>query len=246
MKNNIADFVAASMDKALKSQQYKSLFKLASDADGHEHSDECDCDEGMAKDKPSEECFECEFDVSFKDEDGEMQTKKVSVKEDSMKDFEKSLKKAVKEMKGEDDEDEEEEEDDDKALDQSDPTSLYGLSNTTAFDVAIDSLLTASAALDEIGMGNSSTLSVKLASIVVEAKGKSAKDKVTKEMAKQDKELDKTRLKEKKDAATAATKANEKKEKIKLQKAKDAAKAKAIKEMDKKEKAEKSAKVRFK
>jgi len=237
MKNDIADFVAKTMDNALKSPQYKSLFKLAS----HDHSDECDCDdEGMAKDKSDDECFEAEFDVAWKDENGKMKTKKVKVKEDSMKDFEKSLKSLVKEMKGED-----EEKDDDKAADHKDPSSLYGLSAATAFDVATDSLLTASAALDEVGMDNGSKLSLKLASLVVEAK-KSAKEKVKKEMSKQDKELDKTRLKEEKDKETKRAKEMERKEKEKIQKGKDKAKAEAAKEKEKKDKAEKSGKVKFK
>ena len=41
---------------------------------------------------------------------------------------------------------------------------------STALDVAIDSLLTASAALDSVGLESSSSLSLKLASFVVEAK----------------------------------------------------------------------------
>lgn len=173
------------MDNALKSQEFKSLFKSASYDEAsaedkkHEHSDECDCDdkkdEAMADDAPA------------------------------------------------------------------------GLNPSNAFDVAFDSLLTASAALDEVGMANGSQLSLKLASLVVEAKkGKSAKDKVSKEMKKQDKELDKTRVKEEKDAETKRTKDLEKKEKEKLQKGKDRAKALAAKEKEKKDKAEKSGKVKFK
>ena len=53
------------------------------------------------------------------------------------------------------------------------------MKSTAAFNVAIDSLLTASAALDSVGMGNTSTLSLKLASLVVEAKKK--KEKLDKE-----------------------------------------------------------------
>lgn len=48
----------------------------------------------------------------------------------------------------------------------------FEMSSTAALDIAIDSLLTASAALDSVGMDNGSTLSLKLASLVVEAKKK--------------------------------------------------------------------------
>jgi len=46
-----------------------------------------------------------------------------------------------------------------------------------AFDVAIDSLLTASAALDSVGLGRGSALTLKIASLVVEAKKKDKKSK---------------------------------------------------------------------
>lgn len=205
MKNS-ADSVAQSMAAALKSPEYRSLFKLASAEDEkeeHKHSDECDCD-----------------DVSMAD--------------------------------GKEEDKEEEKKDEAKAEDSSggashkDPSELYGLSPATAFDVAIDSLITASAALDSVGMEKSSGLSLKLAALVVEAKksGKSAKDKVSKEMSKQDKELNKTRKKEEKDGETKRTKDMEKEQKTSIQKGKDRAKHIAKKEVDKKNKAEKGAKVK--
>ena len=51
------------------------------------------------------------------------------------------------------------------------------MSPSVAFDVAIDSLLTASAALDSVGLGRGSALTLKIASLVVEAKKKDKKDK---------------------------------------------------------------------
>jgi len=51
----------------------------------------------------------------------------------------------------------------------------------TAFDVAIDSLLTASSALDDVNMGSSSSLALKLAGLVAEAK-KAKKEDIKKKM----------------------------------------------------------------
>jgi uncharacterized membrane protein YgcG len=48
---------------------------------------------------------------------------------------------------------------------------------SASFDVAIDSLLTASAALDDVGMEKNSALSLRIASLVVEAKKKVKEDK---------------------------------------------------------------------
>ena len=57
-----------------------------------------------------------------------------------------------------------------------------------AFNVAIDSLLTASAALDSVGMDKSASFSLKLASLVVEAKAKAKKeDKKKSDKKKSDK-----------------------------------------------------------
>lgn len=66
------------------------------------------------------------------------------------------------------------------------------MASTASFDVAIDGLLTASAALDSINMANSSTVSLKLASLIVEAK------KAVKEELKSDKKSKKSKPKNKK------------------------------------------------
>ena len=55
---------------------------------------------------------------------------------------------------------------------------------SVAFDVAIDSLLTASAALDSVGLGRGSALTLKIASLVVEAKKKDKKEKDSKKSSK--------------------------------------------------------------
>jgi len=62
------------------------------------------------------------------------------------------------------------------------------MKSEAAFSVAIDSLLTASAALDAVGMEKTSALSLKLASLVVEAKKKNTKDKKEKKTNKDKKD----------------------------------------------------------
>lgn len=58
------------------------------------------------------------------------------------------------------------------------------MESSAAYDVAIDSLLTASAALDSVGLGRGSALTLKIASLVVEAKKKDKKDKDSKKSSK--------------------------------------------------------------
>lgn len=118
--------------------------------------------------------------------------------------------------------------------------------SSMAFNTAIDSLLTASAALDYVGLGRSSSLSLKLASLVVQAKKKvikkdpkksdsnSAKDKAAKEKAAKDKEKEKLAKEKEKE------KAAKEKEKEKIQKEKDKEKAAKEKEKAAKEKAKSS------
>ncbi len=107
------------------------------------------------------------------------------------------------------------------------------LETSAAFDVAIDSLLTASAALDSVGMSKSSAFSLKLASLVVEAKKAEKKDsKESKaDKAKRFKEMlakKKEKAKAKKDSQSAKDKMA--KEKAKAKADKEKAKAKADKE----------------
>ena len=57
---------------------------------------------------------------------------------------------------------------------------------SAAYDVAIDSLLTASAALDSVGLDRGSALTLKIASLVVEAKKKDKKSKDSKKSSSKD------------------------------------------------------------
>jgi hypothetical protein len=70
----------------------------------------------------------------------------------------------------------------------------------TAFDVAIDSLLTASAALDAVGLGRGSAMSLKMASLVVEAK---KADKKKKEKSSTKKKEEKSSTKKKDDKSSS-------------------------------------------
>jgi len=127
------------------------------------------------------------------------------------------------------------------------------LETAAGFDVAIDSLLTASAALDDLGMEKTATLSLKLAELVVEAKktekGKSKEDK-EKEKAKKAKEkekLDEMKAKDKAAKDKLKEKAAKEKEAEKAKKAKEKQKADEMKAKDKAAKdkdAEKMAKLR--
>ena len=76
-----------------------------------------------------------------------------------------------------------------KKKDDSDDSSMAddGLEPSVAFDVAIDSLLTASAALDSVGLGRGSALTLKIASLVVEAKKKDKDSKKSKKDSKDSK-----------------------------------------------------------
>lgn len=203
MNNNnwIADFVANSMDQALKSEEYKTLFgtqyKTAGEkcAKCHKDTESCMCDSAMADDendarkakkcsechKPMKDC-ECKDSHSADDQDA----KKKDSKDSSMADDQDAKKDPKDSMKAADtqsantldsstknpypgkqyDADEYRNADVLRADDASDEKV------SSAFDVAIDSLLTASAALDHVGLGRGSAISLKLASLVVEAKKK--------------------------------------------------------------------------
>ncbi|MCZ2224526.1 MAG: hypothetical protein LC122_12955 [Chitinophagales bacterium] len=115
-------------------------------------------------------------------------------------------------------------EDEAEKMDLDEEMSEYDL-NT---NLAVDGLLTASAALDEIGAEEASTAVLKLASLVSQAKKKKMDDK------KKEKE-DKAKAKDKKDKNEAKDKEMKKKEKEKEMKKKE-------KEKEEKEKAKAKAK----
>tara|TARA_R110000868_G_scaffold99024_1_gene272586 strand:- start:15008 stop:15826 length:819 start_codon:yes stop_codon:yes gene_type:complete len=264
MKNkSVSDFVAASMDAVLKSKEHKSLFgtqyKFASSEECKEHGKVDDCDADTAFEVPDEKGnfpFNPAKDL-FKGYNSSVapssSTPDWSAPSSatprptgpSAKDYTK-----VDDAKAEDDTivmPQVDDYDDLPRHPEAEPEMT-----STAFDIAIDSLLTASAALDSVGMPKSSSLSLKLASLVVEAKKKDVKDKKDPEAAKAAKAKEKAKLqaekekaKEKADKEKAKLEAAKKKEKeakdtqmAKDKSAKDKAKEKA--EKDKlKEKADK-------
>lgn len=89
---------------------------------------------------------------------------------------------------------------------------------SSAFDVAIDSLLTASAALDKVGLPRGSSFSLKLASLVVEAKKKedskkkdskkSSKDSRKKNSKKTDSNDARNKKKDSKPSSSKSTSSN--------------------------------------
>ena len=277
MKNkSVSDFVAASMDAVLKSKEHKSLFgtqyKFASSEECKEHGkvDDCDAndlelpaDNGQYHPwsehpvpthptavKPQSPVVKMPEDKIYGN-----RPKAVDIKNtDWMRQTVSGPTSSVDKSSANDDAlvmptVEYDVEDDKQPHPEAEPEMT-----STAFDIAIDSLLTASAALDSVGMPKSSSLSLKLASLVVEAKKKDVKDKKDPEAAKAAKAKEKAKLqaekekaKEKADKEKAKLEAAKKKEKeakdtqmAKDKSAKDKEKAKLQAEKDKlKEKAEK-------
>lgn len=154
MKNSISDLVASSMDSILKSAEHKALFGLKV-ADSSSKDEMC-AKHGVKDDCPANDTKESDT-ASAKD--SEMTDKSdTSYAKDS--ESEKTTKSHDSSSA-----------DDNAAKETSEESKT-----STALDVAIDSLLTASAALDSVGMEKSAAYSLKLASLVVEAK-KAKKDK---------------------------------------------------------------------
>lgn len=258
MKNkSVSDFVAASMDAVLKSKEHKSLFgtqyKFASSEECKEHGKVDDCDANdleLPDDKgqyhpwsehPAPVPAKPQSPVVKIPEGDKIygnRPKAVDIKNTDW--MRQTVSGPSVDKSSADDADA----DVDAAQDMT----------STAFDIAIDSLLTASAALDSVGMEKSSSLSLKLASLVVEAKKKDVKDKKDPEAAKAAKAKEKAKLqaekekakekadkekakleaakkkeKEAKDTQMAKDKALKDKEKAKLQAEKDKAKEKADK-----------------
>lgn len=154
MKNNgISDFVAATMDAVLKSEDHQSLFKT-------NYKFASDENDAKTKAKKKEVCPECDQDQDkcYCGDSSMAKDHKAKMHKDKMHKAEKAEKEELK--------------------------------STAGFDIAIDSLLTASAALDSVGMENSATFSLKLASLVVEAK-KAKKKEDAKKPAKDSKESSK-------------------------------------------------------
>jgi hypothetical protein len=206
---SVSNFVAAAMDAALKSAEHKSLFgtqyKFASEVD------ENDAKGGCAKcKKESCECMDSSMsdDQNLSDDENDARKKKKEVEESSSSSSSSS--------------------------DSSSADDDANMAAEAAFNVAIDSLLTASAALDRVGLEKSAAYSLKLASFVVEAKKVDEKAAKAKAKAKADKE----KAKAKADKEKAKAKADKEKAKAKAESDSNAAKDKAAKAKAK-EKAEK-------
>jgi len=196
MKNqSVSDFVAASMNAVLNSKEHKSLFdvqyKYAQDMNDAKKGKCGECDKSKE---------DCKCDSSKADDDDNDARKRA--KEDDSAAWDNDDNDARKRSK---DEDEAcaEDGDTDKDTEKSDWNDASdGLETSVAYDVAIDSLLTASAALDSVGLGRGSAFSLKLASLVVEAKKKdkdSKKDKKKDSQSAKDKKSDKKSDSKKKD-----------------------------------------------
>lgn len=181
MSKSVADFVASTMNSIVNSAEHKAFFgstyKFASDnncAKDHDHKEHCDSSDAddSDEDKDSHSDDDGVFSSSFEDKypqaykflmekfpnaAAELSALKFPLTHDTLADLE----------------------DEKKDLEERFPLTSHTLSEMGAlagYDVAIDSLITASAALDQVGMEKSASLSLKLASLVAEAKKKDSKD----------------------------------------------------------------------
>lgn len=204
MKNkSVSEFVAATMDAVLKSESHRTLFegqyKTASadkmcakhgkmdDCDSHSVSDSNSADDNDAK-KKKEESSSSSSDSHSADDNDAKKKKEESSSSDSHSAS-------------------------DGSSDEADSSYADDM-ESSAFDVAIDSLLTASAALDNVGMEKSAALSLKLASIVVEAKKKEKDSKKSKKDSKKSDSNDARSKKKddsKKDSKSSSSKGSSKK-----------------------------------
>ena len=173
---SVSDFVASTMDAVLKSEQHQSLFGLRKVASFGQVCEVCNTDDcasagcsGVSEDEGAE--------ASYSDE----------LSDEEVESFVRKHRAQVKKYL------EDEGEDEDYVSD-----GVSAELGSSAFDVAIDSLLTASAALDKVGFEKGSSFSLKLASIVVEAKkkekakAKAKKDSKTSKDSKSSKDSKKT------------------------------------------------------
>lgn len=163
MKNqSVSDFVAASMNAVLNSKEHKSLFDVQ-----YKYAQ----DMNAAKDSCSECGSKHDGDSCMADDDNDARKAKKDDEDSSMAWDDNDARK-----KKDSDEDSSDADDNDarkkKDSDEDSSSASDGLEPSAAFDVAIDSLLTASAALDSVGLGRGSALVLKIASLTVEAKKK--------------------------------------------------------------------------
>src|SRR5574337_457741 len=211
---SVSDFVAAAMDAVLNSKEHKSLFATQYKKAGetmcakHGKMDSCAADDQEArKKKDSDESSawdmndarkkkDSDDDSCMADDDNDARRKKKDSDEDEssaddQEDFDTSKDSAHSTAgrdRGEYDNHFADDDDNDarrkKDSDEDESSAEDGLEPAAAFDVAIDSLLTASAALDSVGLGRGSALTLKIASLVVEAKKKEKDSKKSKKDSK--------------------------------------------------------------
>ena len=228
---SVSDFVAATMQAVLNSKEHKSLFatqyKKAGDSMCAEHGkmDSCAADDQDAKKKKDSD------ESSAWDDNDARKAKKKDEDDDSCMadDDENDARKSKKKDSDEEDSDESDADDNYDDYGKGKPSGSGvgndplvfptdkitakpptpppaqkaddGLETSAAFDVAIDSLLTASAALDSVGLGRGSALTLKIASLVVEAKKKDKKEKDSKKKdSKKDSQSAKDKKSDKKDS----------------------------------------------
>jgi hypothetical protein len=203
MKNqSVSDFVAATMDAVLNSKEHKSLFatqyKKAGESMCAKHSKMDSCaadDENDARKKR-----DTDEDSSSAWDDNDARKKRDTDEDSSDADDNDARKKRDTDEDSSDaDDDDDNDAEDPKKPVKFDPnfggrdvggpsvSKADDMEASAAFDVAIDSLLTASAALDSVGLGRGSALTLKIASLVVEAKKKDSKDKKDEKKKKDDK-----------------------------------------------------------
>ncbi len=223
MKNqSVSDFVAATMDAVLNSKEHKSLFdvqyKYAQDMNDAKKGHCSKCDKDMES---------CSCDSSMADDNDARKAKKSDDEDSSMAWDDNDARKKKKDSDEESDSSSADDDNDArKKKDSSDDDSSAddGL-GSTAFDVAIDSLLTASAALDQVGLGRGSALVLKIASLTVEAKKKDKKDKDSKKKDSQSAKDKKSSDKKKSDSNKASDKKDSKKSDSKKSDSKDSKKS---------------------
>jgi len=178
MKTSISDFVAASMNATLNSKEHRSLF-------GNQYKTASSCE------KCGESSGDCNCDILDESIDDEPVTSEQGFEEPALDDlipeesvldsFHSPERKLERADKHEKDRVQQHDLDEEREFAGSNKGSFLDsvddLPASTAFNVAIDSLLTASAALDSIGLDKGSATILKLASMVIEAKKEDKKKK---------------------------------------------------------------------
>lgn len=185
MRNkSIADSVAETMQVVLDAPEYRNLFdsnyKFASDENDAKDKKCSKCGEKMSKDKcdcaDANDAHDGSGSSDHADDDAvddnsadDSLAQQVAFASDEQRDAISAILNADDNIEVHDD------------SNMSDDDTAYA-----SMDLAVDSLLTASAALDNVGMGDKSSFILKVASLVVEAKKKKVEDKKKKKDSKKD------------------------------------------------------------